>query len=435
MSNNEREILLRKNHTLPEFFSDHEWKVQEENDRPSIDLKNKIMYVPLGAAPHEAFLRVHETAHARWTPHLSEEEMADAYRGVNWECLQAVEDNRLHLLLSRAGVDLSSGGVAPSLRAEYASALSFVAGAPDRELFAVASHGTGDAGILSDPAASAVGARVRAMLEADPSFEAVVAAARELTVAHKRAPGRGPRPTPGESTGTSGLTYRVSTNPYGVYADEGGEGGEAESLPCESMSFLGPTAAGMVPWGKLKVEEPDRPLASCVKKGGFRAEDTGSYLRGPHRLLSDGRIFAVKKRQKTLSVLVDFSGSMNLTEVVLERLLTHVPAAVVAVYSANRADGVLRVLARDGRRVTGDFVRRPSGSANVVDGPCLQWLATQPGPRYWVSDGCVTGVGDMSGVGNTAACAELCLTAKITRVASPDWLLKLIRAHKPHARA
>jgi hypothetical protein len=185
----------------------------------------------------------------------------------------------------------------------------------------------------------------------------------------------------------------------------------------------------------MTVDEPERPLAACPRRAGFRAEDTGSYLRGPHRLLTDGRVFAIKRRHKGGSVLVDFSGSMNLKETEVERILANAPAAVIAVYSADRDRGILRVLARDGRRVTGDFVKRPAGSCNVIDGPALDWLARQPEPRFWMSDGMVTGVGDASGTGNAQYAAEVTRDAKILRVRTAAELFLAIRRSFRAARA
>ena len=90
-------------------------------------------------------------------------------------------------------------------------------------------------------------------------------------------------------------------------------------------------------------------------------------------------------------------------------------------------DDVLRVLARDGRRVTGDLVKRPSGSCNVIDGPALDWLAAQAEPRFWLSDGLVTGVGDASGTGNTHYAERVMRDAKITRVRTTAELFAALR--------
>jgi len=47
-------------------------------------------------------------------------------------------------------------------------------------------------------------------------------------------------------------------------------------------------------------------------------------------------------------------------------------------------------------RVDDKYLDRHSGYGNVIDGPALQWLATQPERRIWVSDMHVFGVGTHS---------------------------------------
>ena len=45
-----------------------------------------------------------------------------------------------------------------------------------------------------------------------------------------------------------------------------------------------------------------------------------------------------------------------------------------------------------------NYLNRHSGYGNVVDGPALEWLGTQPAKRIWVSDMHVFGgSGDVSG--------------------------------------
>src|SRR5262249_42625763 len=129
---------------------------------------------------------------------------------------------------------------------------------------------------------------------------------------------------------------------------------------------------------------------------------------------------AARQRPPGPTLLVDWSGSMKLTDANVERILKKAPVCTLAVYSANRTEGVLRVLAQNGKRVRPADVRRPSGACNVIDGPALEWLAGQPGPRLWLSDGQVTGVQDRPGRENVRAVEQLCQEARITRVATVE---------------
>ena len=102
----------------------------------------------------------------------------------------------------------------------------------------------------------------------------------------------------------------------------------------------------------------------------------------------------------------------------IERMVGEVPGAtLVAIYSGKGERGELRVVARDAYRVaTSDLVAY--GSGNVVDLPALQWLAKQPGPRVWLSDGNVTGVEDVATRAITKRCREICTLGQIVRVSS-----------------
>ena len=59
---------------------------------------------------------------------------------------------------------------------------------------------------------------------------------------------------------------------------------------------------------------------------------------------------------------------------------------------------------------------RTYGNGNIVDGPALDWLGKQPGPRVWVSDGFVTGVNDTTSVDLGAAAQVTCNRGSIRRV-------------------
>jgi hypothetical protein len=106
---------------------------------------------------------------------------------------------------------------------------------------------------------------------------------------------------------------------------------------------------------------------------------------------------------------------MNLTSDDLKKILSHSPGAVVACYSGNSHDGVLRVLAQAGRQVEEKWIGAPAGGSNVIDKPALDWLSKQPKPRVWVCDGQVTGVGDRQSAINTLECEALCRQRGIVR--------------------
>lgn len=80
----------------------------------------------------------------------------------------------------------------------------------------------------------------------------------------------------------------------------------------------------------------------------------------------------------------------------------------------------MRILASGGRRVADSFVACPSRGENCIDGPVLAWLATQKGPRLWISDGVVVGAGGDRSPEHVADANRLLKAGRIFRVEKPD---------------
>jgi hypothetical protein len=141
----------------------------------------------------------------------------------------------------------------------------------------------------------------------------------------------------------------------------------------------------------------------------------------------DGRVFRRRARRGGGTLLVDTSGSMSLDVADLDRLLLSTPHGMrVAIYSGSGDVGELRIVADGVRRAAVEHLAR-FGSGNVVDLPALEWLARQPLPRLWVSDGGVTGIGDRGSLALKERCAALCRRARIRRVAKLDEAAALLK--------
>ena len=115
-------------------------------------------------------------------------------------------------------------------------------------------------------------------------------------------------------------------------------------------------------------------------------------------------------------MLVDTSGSMSLDSDDIRRILRRAPMeTLVAIYSGASDRGELRIVARGGRHADSEHLA-PFGRGNIVDLPALKWLGQQPGPRIWISDGGVTGVGDTGSSKIKRSCGEVCSSRRIQRV-------------------
>ena len=138
-----------------------------------------------------------------------------------------------------------------------------------------------------------------------------------------------------------------------------------------------------------------------------RASDEGSYVRSMHRYAIDGKIFGTKTTKPGGTIVLDGSGSMSWGPQDMWNVLQHCPGATIAVYEGNHGAGELRILARDGRICTKEAVEYRKWGGNDVDGPALQWLCEQEGPRIWVCDGGVIAPFGTPQAAKTQ-CATLC---------------------------
>jgi hypothetical protein len=183
--------------------------------------------------------------------------------------------------------------------------------------------------------------------------------------------------------------------------------------------------------GALTVREAEMPLG---RAGGrpvgrrHRPAAEGCHLVRPHRFVLDRKVFRRPVRWRGGTVLVDTSGSMRLSPESLDAVVeASGGAALVAIYSGRRCEGELRVVARGGRRARAADLE-PYGGGNVVDLPALEWLARQPEPRLWVSDGGVTGEMDRGSEEIRTGCDQVVRRGRIERVDSAEEAVRRLTA-------
>ena len=178
---------------------------------------------------------------------------------------------------------------------------------------------------------------------------------------------------------------------------EGPEGvnGEDQEMLEFAGSLVGSYEGEDAEWGDFEVRTV--PLASPRRvrpSWAFREGYVGApvyWSRFPPA--GDGAVFRTRRPSLRGTVLIDISGSMRLSQEDIEALVAQSPGLTVAVYASYRKTscGAVTVVAKGGRVADMASVLEIYGGGNVVDGPALEWLGRQPGPRIWVSDGLVTG--------------------------------------------
>ncbi len=154
-------------------------------------------------------------------------------------------------------------------------------------------------------------------------------------------------------------------------------------------------------WCKLK---PAYPKLELVHNGRMnrkrRANELGKTPKYLNRLLTDPsrRIFAKKTKSLGGIVIIDCSGSMDLTDNDIEKLVTSASGSTVWAYSATCRDYELEncwLIAHKGKRVR----TLPNfHGGNGVDLPAIafanRYRRNKNDVMIWISDGMVTGNGD-----------------------------------------
>ena len=176
-------------------------------------------------------------------------------------------------------------------------------------------------------------------------------------------------------------------------------------------------------WCEFILAKPELTIAHTGRLGRrVIACDTGRSIRDINRMITDPdkRIFSRKTRALGGVVVIDASGSMNWADSDLEKVMSASAGATILMYSDGHGEGQPNawIVARQGRRVR-HLPEAPGG--NGVDGPALlyasQYLRTRRSlPIIWVSDGGVTGRGDVSSSQLHREVERICKRHNIVRV-------------------
>lgn len=187
-------------------------------------------------------------------------------------------------------------------------------------------------------------------------------------------------------------------------------------------------------WGAMFIDTPPltQRLPEWKRRKIARPVEEGSIPAYMHRYATDMRVFKQTKKGDTgLSVLIDASGSMGLSPRQIDEIIAKVPGTTIGVYNGSGAQGTLRIVAKDGKRVATADMLKPPGGGNVIDFPALQWLAKQVEPRLWVSDGYATTIGDaLASPRRMAEIVHLQKKARITRVENAQGALDIVNGKR-----
>lgn len=401
--------MAKNFHPLPEAIDGADWRVTGSPFSASVDLRDRIMFVPLDGSPQALFLRSHEMAHAAITPCLAPGKVA-AENGCTEVAIQVCEDARVHWFLERAGIDRSAGGLTDDEVRAQVSKLATDPAALGAAL--VSTFSIGDHRRILDAVESVAAAAADGTLKIPPGAPApmspemvshVVSAANAVVRRVRSVPTGRRKHHPAAST----RGFVKNTIPAARLFDALFGGGALEEMRegtgegRKVGELLSWSSDADVPWGKLR-DVVTLPMAFPRIVGrrsgrGTTHRDEGAMPNAVHRWAVDGRIFRRWRPAPGGTVLIDTSGSMHLGADDLRDIVLAAPASTVAMYSGRTSSGTITIVARRGKVADQTAIERAkarAGGGNVIDGPALEWLARQPAPRLWVCDGVVTGVGD-----------------------------------------
>tara|TARA_A100001035_G_scaffold140945_1_gene110721 strand:+ start:3011 stop:4423 length:1413 start_codon:yes stop_codon:yes gene_type:complete len=454
-----------KAYPYPQIVTGDSWDVYETTDinpEPDTDNLNKKMYVPLDrhcalcGVNHSRMIRRKQLGYAKWSPATR----GKLKPGTRKEAVDVLESVRVNYLLSRADkpineptmcMDIHRGYIANMIKnmpianlllygidnftmQRGQSLYNFSEGTDQvKQLFALLEQAQDD--ITLSPmrkaelnvATSLIQQFARAIMNnragQTPSYRKVQKQAAVLSkyldmFMDPPEPYTPPVPQPSSAEGEESEE-----------SDDGEIDGTVKSLEdrmrnelLNKMNYH--SGSGIGYWGKMNIHTPPLTVNLQSKLKGsrqYRPMDYGYNPKYINRFCIDKKIFKQKLNVKGGTILIDASGSMNFNSDDILEIMKLLPAVNIAMYNGSHITGDLHIIAQNGKRVTDTYLYNHSGGGNVVDGPALEWLATMPARRIWVSDMYVFGAtGDTSGFNLLKECYDICTKHKIINLKDID---------------
>ena len=383
------------------------WIVREggvQRGSASCNIGERILEIPFGHDGVSRAVRLHEFMHARVSPFFTDSCVLPP--DISLRALECAEELRVNTLLGRLGVDVSL--LCDCSERRGAELLAQAGAWSEAMVFFAAVIGTG----AEKPFLAGIR---RHRPEWSASLRAV---RRRLSVILD---GCTTATATDTSLGSSGLPrgYEVMTLPLArvltrAMSARPPRNGDEQKAFRRALEPGGrrPATGAFAPlrWREEPVDGGAR-RTPVVRR--WRPGTSGPTLRYPSRLLTDParRAFALRGRGRGGVIVIDQSGSMDLSADELASILSKAPDATIVGYSHRPGDesGAPNVwmIARPGRP---GIALVDGNIGNGVDGPALEWAVRnrQPGePVVWVTDGQVTDSNDHPDPALAKACAAL----------------------------
>ena len=414
-------------HGRRDGFEQGPWKIERgtpQRGGASCNLTQRILRVPDGIDDMSRVVRAHELMHVRVSPHRSDHTPEDPE--IASRALECAEEYRVNWLLKNVGFDISLlcdgterlGGQRVAENAQWSEAVCFFLAVMNTGAEAPFVKGIRAKQPSWPVALRAIKKRVLQIVsmmdlaivgDTTPNDDGIPHGYGEVTIPIARLVSRAMAGSVPESPEALRL-FRRSLEPGGRRPPSGVF---APLVFDETLSYR------------------TRPARPTHRKS--RPSVSGTAMRFPSRLLTDPlqRAFVNRSSHNGGVIVIDQSGSMDVTDAQLENMLNNAPNALIVGYSHRPGDTGHTpnawVLAREGRVAT---TPRPGNIGNGVDGPVLRWALqhVRPGePVIWVTDGQVTDSHDHPCHSLSLQCASLVRRHKIRLVKGLDEVESALR--------
>lgn len=179
-----------------------------------------------------------------------------------------------------------------------------------------------------------------------------------------------------------------------------------------------------VDWGTLKELRLKMHKANLRRIDIYNKKTKSGFVgafRYPHNALPGGnlRVFGHRRRDKKgLVVLLDLSGSMQISEKDLLDLFEEVPNIMVYGYKGEKEEGYIFEMVNGRNGTVCNISDIPDYTMNVVDLPALRYIVNKHRnyDKLWISDGQVTGKYDKQNIELFLECDIFCRANKIKRM-------------------
>lgn len=426
-----------KHAPFPGIIDEERWEIQEGRWPSFVDRTGdvRVMQVPLEDEEVARKLRLHEQAHVRWTPVDADKDKE--HYGVEPLTVDACEDGRIIGLMNRRnkewesvnyGYCILTPGLIKIYQQDFADLAARLQEPPDAapkpldpfqrppmRLLRAAQLIASSRGYYEE--------QIFDHMASENDLDWITDAVNHLHHKHLSPKGIGKK----EPTFQNTLEYAEELEGYFKELEQNLQ--DASEMLAD-IDLPGSATPEMLDqqgqWGEMRIQQaPLSERLDGLPTKKTRPSDLGAVPRYMHRLVSDQRVFGRRRKQRKFqgTVLIDHSGSMSLDAGQVDEILHRWPAVTIATYSGNNTDGVLRIVARNGRRAARKWLSRPAGADNMIDGPALEWLARERGPRIWISDGGVTGIGGQT-PDLLLDAARICKRGRIKRIPDVQQLLE-----------